>query len=268
MAPRKDLRGSAQPRDDADESQGSTMIAEELKALPGGSRVAVVTMLGSLCPVTKGHVQMFAEARRLLLEGLRPELGLPAYAACVGYVSVNGDGYVAQKLKAKGDRPISKQERLALIGMATVDLPWLEACQDSSLAVRELRALWPRLAVDEYVMNGADDVVKYRKWQYAAADGAGGCRYITMGRPGSMEQLREGMRRSGVSESARFVLGPVLPDVSSTDARAASKRGDRAALLELLHPAVADWLLRHDGAPVSQLQGDTSEEVFRLLNSV
>ena len=156
---------------------------------------------------------------------------------------------MAQKLEAKGDRPISKQERLALIGMATVDMPWLEACESSRVAVRELRALWPSLVVDEYVMNGADDVVKFRKWEHAATDGAGGQRYMTMGRPGSMEQLREGMRRSGVSESARFVLGPVLPDVSSTDARAASKRGDRAGLLELLHPAVADWLLRHDGAP-------------------
>ena len=32
-----------------------------------GSRVGVVTMLGSLCPVTLGHVQAFVEARRLLL---------------------------------------------------------------------------------------------------------------------------------------------------------------------------------------------------------
>ena len=32
-----------------------------------GSRVGVVTMLGSLCPITLGHVQAFVEARRLLL---------------------------------------------------------------------------------------------------------------------------------------------------------------------------------------------------------
>eukprot|EP01051_Picozoa_sp_SAG22_P025591 SAG22_NODE_7660_length_719_cov_1.820968_1_plen_80_part_01 len=40
-------------------------MAAELAALPAGARVAVVTMRGSLCPITLGHVQCFTAARAL-----------------------------------------------------------------------------------------------------------------------------------------------------------------------------------------------------------
>ena len=43
-----------------------------LGAVPEGGAVALVTLLGSLCPVTHGHVQCFEEARRLLLSGESP----------------------------------------------------------------------------------------------------------------------------------------------------------------------------------------------------
>eukprot|EP01051_Picozoa_sp_SAG22_P017375 SAG22_NODE_2665_length_2324_cov_2.117753_2_plen_363_part_00 len=47
--------------------------------------------------------------------------------------------------------------------------------------------------------------------------------------------------------SADFVLGPELPDISSTKLRVASKQGDRATLLQLCHPDVAAWMLARDG---------------------
>jgi len=221
------------------------IMDSELRALPARSSVAIVTMLGSLCPVTRAHVEMFTEARKLLLEveRRRPELGIGPYAACVCFVSLNGDGYVMSKLKPLGDTALSMQQRLALVDMATADIPWLQSCKGSHHSkIDELHQQWPHLIFDHFEMNGADDVVKYQKWKYIRHFPHQ--RYITMGRPGSMEQLREGMQRSAVSESANFLLGPELPDLSSTRAREASKRGDRETLLNILHPAVADWLLK------------------------
>ena len=74
---------------------------------------------------------------------------------------------------------------------------------------------------------------------------------ITMGRPGSTNSLVQGIQSYGLPAcgTENFVLGPELPDLSSTAARAASKSGDRAALLQLLHPEVADWMLRRDHGP-------------------
>ena len=43
-------------------------IAAQLAELPMGSNVAVVTLLGSLCPITIGHIKTFEVARRLLLQ--------------------------------------------------------------------------------------------------------------------------------------------------------------------------------------------------------
>eukprot|EP01050_Picozoa_sp_SAG11_P034648 SAG11_NODE_12337_length_708_cov_1.528736_2_plen_86_part_01 len=86
-------------------------------------------------------------------------------------------------------------------------------------------------------------MVKYQKWRYAGQHD--GHRLLTMGRPGSTVALLQGMRACNMPEAGTpsFVLGPELPDISSTKARAVSRAGDRPALLELLHPAVADWLL-------------------------
>merc|ERR1719235_2450453 len=60
-----------------------------LSAVPEGSTVAVVSMLGSICPITLAHVQCYEEARKLLLDQTpavpRPE-ALEPFAACVGFL--------------------------------------------------------------------------------------------------------------------------------------------------------------------------------------
>ena len=226
-------------------------VDEELGKLPAGSRVAVVTLLGSFCPVTEGHVQMFTEARKLLMmiDGVSPRGHFfEPFAACVGFISLNSDRYLEEKLAPSGDRLLTKQQRLTLIEMATAEIPWLQSCAEHhNESVQDLCQKHPTLYFEHFEMNGADDVVKYRKWQYTSKTGTR-LRYITMGRPGSMQDLREGMMRDGVAESAVFLLGPVLPDISSTRARADCKQGNREALLETLHPDVAGWLLSYDRA--------------------
>jgi broad specificity phosphatase PhoE len=45
------------------------------------------------------------------------------------------------------------------------------------------------------------------------------------------------------TDDANFVLGPELPDISSSAVRAATVAGDQEALKRLAHPAVEEWLL-------------------------
>ena len=72
-----------------------------LAALPSQSTVAVVTMRGSLCPVTLGHVRCFEEARGLFLGGTTPAGG---YDYCCGFMSLNGDSHLRGKFAGKTDR--------------------------------------------------------------------------------------------------------------------------------------------------------------------
>jgi hypothetical protein len=60
-----------------------------------------------------------------------------------------------------------------------------------------------------------------------------------------------GLRGAHMPENGTrdFILGPELPDISSTKAREASRRGELASLLQLLHPPVAAWMLTRDGHP-------------------
>jgi hypothetical protein len=118
---------------------GAAQFTAELDALPDGAEVAVVSLLGSLNPVTLGHVQCFDEARRLLLgpalpetlqageraaaaseageEATRPQgatgrLGravarparLEAFDGVVGVVELNSDQRVGNKVRARPGR--------------------------------------------------------------------------------------------------------------------------------------------------------------------
>lgn len=219
-----------------------------LRQLPDGSRVAVVSMLGSLCPITLGHVQCYEEARRLLLNQAstvpRPE-DLEDFAECVGFVYLNGDGYVGSKLRQKGQKALDYEQRCNLVRLATAELPWL-CFGGGGQFEGNLSELHPNLEFVKYDMNGADDVARFHKWKWAGKSN----RMITIGRPGFTDDVRGGIQRvvdRGTCAPKHCLLGPELPDISSTAARAASAAGDREALLEILHPSVADWLLCGDG---------------------
>jgi nicotinic acid mononucleotide adenylyltransferase len=226
-----------------------------LAPVPPRSLVAVVSMLGSLCPVTLAHVHAFDEARRLLLADSGATVERPpqleAFAECVGLVRLNPDMYVAKKTAEKGQSTICIEDRAQLVRLATVERPWLlhdesgrGAARASAQGLSLLRSRFPNLKFVEFDMNGADDVAKYRKWVGAGPRH----RMITMGRPGFTERVRAGIASAGVAPQ-HCILGPELPDISSTAARDASAAGDAKTLLQLLHPAVAEYLLQRDGWP-------------------
>jgi nicotinic acid mononucleotide adenylyltransferase len=224
---------------------------DELDALPNGARVAVVTLMGSLSPITLGHVQCFVAARRLLVDG-DPQTPASRFDYCIGFVSLNEDKYLTSKFFGTGETPLFLEDRVELIRLATAELPWLEYSaahlfdsRTSAETIDGLRARWPSLVFEHFNMNGADDVLKYRKW----CDATPSNKFITMLRPGSTDALVQRLQALGWSPhgTANFVVGPELPDVSSSAARRLSRAGDRAGLLQLVHPEVADWMLQRDG---------------------
>ena len=112
-----------------------------LADLPRGSRVAVVTMLGSLCPVTRAHVQTFVEARRLLLDAAARPQQMKPVVAVVGAAALNRDAHVRAKLLPEPFIPLA--DRARLIGLATADLQWVVHVP-SLLGLHDaLRKAWP-----------------------------------------------------------------------------------------------------------------------------
>jgi nicotinic acid mononucleotide adenylyltransferase len=210
-------------------------VIEHCSELAPGSKVGVVTLLGSLCPITLGHTQAFEVARRMLLEDQLCELD-----EVVGLISLNNAGYVDRKLRGKGMASISHSERGALVELAVADMPWIGMENREGESMEQLGRLLPHLSFVHFTMNGADDVRRHRKWTWAGANN----RFITMGRPGDTEFVANAAKLAGVNPQ-HFLMGPELPDISSSAARDALMRGDMRAVESLLHPRVLTWCLEH-----------------------
>ena len=222
-------------------------IVAELAELPMGTNVAVVTLLGSLCPITTGHTQTFEVARRLLLqesedgkEALLRPAALERFGEVVGFISLNGDRHVEAKLTKKKQPSLDIQQRRHLVNLATSGWNWIGQEDREGSCLQTLRSCMPHLTFIHFFMNGADDVRKYRKWTWADANN----RYLTFGRPGDTDAVVNAALRDHIDlDAGYFVMGPELPDVSSTDARIALARGDVVQARRHLHPPVLEWLL-------------------------
>jgi len=169
---------------------------------------------------------------------------LEHFGEVLGLLSLNGDGHVSCKLKAKGQPFISFKARAELVDLATAELPWLKFSQDPRSAIATMKKHWPHLKFMRFTMNGADDVVAFQKWNGSRE----GNRMITMGRPGYTEKVLVGMKKAVPKidpEQGFFILGPELPDISSTAVRKALRANDLSTLTGLLHPAVIRWCLDH-----------------------
>jgi hypothetical protein len=201
--------------------------------------VAVVTMLGSLCPITLAHTQAFDEARKLLLDPNARPPGLERFDHVLGFISVNIDCYVSSKFPDRIS-PIHYDDRLLLAKLAISERQdWMDVEDEEGDTVHFLKRIFPTLKFVHFIMNGADDVIKNRKWRWADAKN----RFITMGRTGATTQLLESMEQAGADFGPNFLLGPDLPDLSSTAARDAFERHDMEALHGMLHPKVIEWCL-------------------------
>eukprot|EP00546_Thalassionema_frauenfeldii_P009850 CAMPEP_0178918120 /NCGR_PEP_ID=MMETSP0786-20121207/13646_1 /TAXON_ID=186022 /ORGANISM="Thalassionema frauenfeldii, Strain CCMP 1798" /LENGTH=202 /DNA_ID=CAMNT_0020591787 /DNA_START=189 /DNA_END=794 /DNA_ORIENTATION=- len=197
----------------------------------------------------------FEEARKLLLANtgestnddkgqldflaFRPLL-LEKFDLVLGYISLNRDNYVLRKFQRNKEPSLNIEQRSLLVSMAIEDTAWLGMEEEEGEMVSLLQTQWSYLNFIHFSMNGADDVVRYRKWLYASKEQ----RFITMGRPGETENVLKGIEKFPVNPTY-FVLGPELPDISSTDARKAIKSRNEAELERFLHSSVADWCLKN-----------------------
>eukprot|EP00930_Biecheleria_cincta_P014036 TRINITY_DN12239_c0_g1_i2.p1 TRINITY_DN12239_c0_g1~~TRINITY_DN12239_c0_g1_i2.p1 ORF type:complete len:256 (+),score=45.88 TRINITY_DN12239_c0_g1_i2:53-769(+) len=222
-------------------------------------------MTGSCCPVTTAHIGAFDAAKELLQDAAckKKWKNLEPFAEVLGLLSLNGDNYVAAKLKKNGETYIPSEQRAELVRLATGNHEWLDFNPvHEQRAVEALQTEWPNLRFIRYAMNGADDVLKYRKW-------VGCCknrRFITMGRPGFTELVEQGALEDEVDlESGYFIIGPELKEISSTAVRKALTRGDTDSLEKLLHPEVSAWCMHAGPFQPSSWEnfgcpGDTAQE--------
>jgi nicotinic acid mononucleotide adenylyltransferase len=186
-----------------------------LEQLPTGSRIAVVTMTGSFCPVTKGHIAMFSEARDMLVQRHN-------FDACVGFISLNSDEHVSNKIGLHNQYMMTEEYRVMLIDVATEHMHWLISWPHDSSPICPLRQKYQKLLFEHFTMNGADDVLKFEKWQYASPQ----TRYLTMGRACSIDLLQQQMHHANYTWNDNFLLGPGITDmngydISSSDVRKA-----------------------------------------------
>lgn len=246
------------PTEDADAAGAAAEVnvdpndpaSDVLAGLPGsGGRVALMYLQGSLNPVTLGHVQMLVEGRKLLLDA---DVCGERFDAVIAVVSVNRDGWVQRKLTPEQQHLFfNARDRSRLVAASTEDYPWIFAKEEhEEYDWWTIEERFPQHTIVRYMVNGADDVVKYTKWRYLSIKDYDE-RFITIGRPGHTHKVKSALKKriaekfSHTPELAaqRFLIGPELPAISSTAAREAALRNDRQALLQLLHPIVADALL-------------------------
>ena len=234
--------------------------------LPPGSNVAVLTLLGSLCPITRGHVSAFTQARAMLLDeqtGTKRPANLEKFEAVIGLISPNKYVYVQRKLEQKGQPVLMSNDRDHLCELAITDYPWLNLVAHEGLEpgmrvtdhppanIAELRIRWPSLCFQHFVLSGADDVLRFSKYTWYAECDAEGKRYesgrmICLGRPGFTETVIKQATECGIDlDNGNFIMGPELPDISSTDARIALNQGDTKKVLSILEPKVSAWCIKY-----------------------
>jgi SH3-like domain-containing protein len=210
-----------------------------------GQRVALITMVGTFCPITLGHIEGFVQAREILLgradtaDGVRIDEPFDIVLGCIG---LNGQKHAECKLQEKKELPpkgsragISIEDRSTLVALATQHLPWLNLDGRCNWA-----GSFPGLVFVKYLLNGADDVVKYQKWRHSSESR----RFLTLGRPGFTAGVRKGIARCG-ADPRWCILAPELPDISSTAARSALRETDMERLRGLLDSRVVDWCVKH-----------------------
>ncbi|CAE6967129.1 unnamed protein product [Symbiodinium sp. KB8] len=145
-----------------------------LRCLEEGSSVALLTMRGSCCPVTRAHCDMFQLARSVLLgQSLLCPPGTPPFSECLGLLALNPDRSIKRKFerRSESENPIRWFDRAHLIRLATAEVPWLVLNNlEAKEAVQELEedTRWQHLKFVHFHLNGADDVARWEKWKHAS----------------------------------------------------------------------------------------------------
>ncbi|CAB9522789.1 expressed unknown protein [Seminavis robusta] len=278
---KKQYRPRCRELNDAAVTQGMHQHLTALASKKDGGIVAIVTLLGTFSPVTVSHIDAFVQARNFLTndsmpsEIHRPE-DLEDLDLVLGFASVNAQSYVDRKFARLGAAPpLPYEDRRYLVELAIQQqkLEWMGLEDWEGCSVAYLRKQYPNLTFIHFVMNGADDVLKYQKWNYMTDEEN---RFITMGRPGMTGRLLEELQKAKEWVNlSQFLVGPELQEVSSTQARSAletiqstsadttSKKEASEELDALLDRAVKQWCIT-EGPWAPQDKDESKQKMLKL----
>lgn len=166
-----------------------------LEELPEGGKVALITMLGSFAPLTRGHLNAFDRSRDALLNR--------SFDAVVGVMSFNPEGHVKAKLKRNHQPNVPFTIRHALAECSFVDhgLPWMGTEGQQTWMYSALKKA-PELKDHDlqlFFSNGADDVFMGRKYEECGKKFADNRKFIMVGRPGDTDQVQAKLKELGIS---------------------------------------------------------------------
>ena len=127
-------------------------------------REAILVIGGAFNPIHTQHVALLCLAKEELeATGQWKILG--------GYCAVAPDNYVRHKLQSRGEPTIQLQHRLALVGLAMAEIPWLRDSPYQSEMLKQhdgsasalgqrLRRLMKNDTIESLIVMGADRMVK------------------------------------------------------------------------------------------------------------
>ena len=233
--------------------------------------IAVVSMIGSMNPVTRAHIRCLVEARDIMLnennESRPPDL--QKFKDCIGFVHLNPDAHLARKFRNNDFYGLEVREELVRLAIKDEGLDWLQVGKLAykyddevgldravSVALEDLNERHKDLKFVEYDVNGADDVVnnnkvawagkkhRFRKMNVRNGKEAPAC-FVTFLRDkhdniGLMQHIQD----AGFDPPNKYcIVGPEIEDFSSTAVRQALERRDIEGLRVMVHDLVADKLL-------------------------
>ena len=184
--------------------------------------IAMVNYTGSFHPVTKGHVNMVEKAHAILTGKNQKDLlttnSCLRYDMVVVVVALNDDAYLAEKMKEKRENNImwNFQQRKKMLSVATRNLPYVfVSSKNASKTIQEITEdpQVKRVAkVTRYELNGADDVVKHKKWLNKN-------NLITVGRGGVDTDTAVLEQAKHMNANSFIVIRGDEDDISSTKVR-------------------------------------------------
>ena len=155
---------------------GIPRLKAYLQSLAAGSQVAVITFIGTFCPVTLGHMQCVQVARDVLIGATKP-IGARLtqhFDACVAIMCCNPDNYVTKKMTRQKQRSMSIRHRQNLLLLAASNISeWLTVVDYlphqfekalTSDVWQKLCAAHPSLKFVHVSLGGADDIFTRKKW--------------------------------------------------------------------------------------------------------
>lgn len=237
-------------------------LRDTLAKLPDHSHVAVFEMQANFCPIQLGHTKCCAEIRRTLLDLSPAEATRPVYlhqfSEVIGLIQVVGL-----------QNEMTQEDVLKCLKPAIAGFPWL--CYDDRNGVlEELRKRFPRLEFTEFIMRGAEEVVKKQMWRKT---GTRADRFVHRKRLIIMPELQEehtkavyaGMKAQKIDVDDGFCfMGPTLNVLPNKELVEAVHDADMYTLQKNLFPAVVDWLLQHAGHRT--LATEQAESVLSYIN--